>query len=562
MSISLPLGIDDFAKIREEDFYYIDKTGFLKQLLNTRFEANLVTRPRRFGKTLTMSMLEDFFDISRNSKAHFESLEIYRETALCEQWMNQWPVVFLTLKDVEGLTFEKSYGMLKVLISELCKKYAFLSYSDKVDSDDKIIFNELKSQKADEENLKSSLILLTRMMTAHYGRQTILLVDEYDVPVAKAYEHGHYAEMLDVIKALLGRAIKTNPHLKFAVVTGCLRIAKESIFTGTNNFVTDSITGDRFNEYIGFTSGDVEKLLNDSGFTDRADDVKNWYDGYRFGHTEVYCPWDVLSFMRDLNKDSHALPDNYWGNTSDNAIIRQFIDRKDLRDKEYINAEFERLIAGESISKVIREDLTYDTVHSSSQNIWSLLLLSGYLTIKPVEDSKNIISKEERTVALRIPNEEVRYLFRTTVKEWFTEKVQSEERSELFHVLWNKDEEQTSKLLSAMVYDTISTYDAREDFYRAFMVGILSFAGYELLTNKEMGEGRPDIVLKDERNDRAMVIELKWTPRKKQMGEKCEEALQQIRDRRYAEGLENEFDEVIHCGICFFKKQCTVKFET
>lgn len=565
MNLSLPLGIDDFNKIREENYYYIDKTNFIKQLLSTRFEANLVTRPRRFGKTLTMSMLEDFFDISRDSRAHFDGLDISRETALCKEWMNHWPVVFFSLKSVEGLNFTSAYGRLKVLIANICKKYAFLENSNKVDSADKIIFKQMRFQDANEENLSNALVLLTRMMHAHYGKQVILLIDEYDVPLARASENGYYAEMLDMVRSILGDAVKTNPFLKFAVVTGCLRISKESIFTGTNNFVTDSITGDAFNEFIGFTSEDVEKLLTDSDLTSHANDVKKWYDGYRFGKTEVYCPWDVLNYIKDLHQNPDAKPGNYWGNTSHNAIIRQFIDRKDLRDKEYINSDIERLIAGETISKTVRDDLTYDTLNSTSQNIWSLLLLTGYLTIDPtanIPEKDTEYNDEQYMAALRIPNEEVRLLFRTIVQEWFTAKVKSEARSELFNALWGKDEKQCSRQLSDMVYDTISCYDYREDFYRAFMVGILSYAGYMLITNKEMGEGRPDIVLKDERNDRAIVIELKWTPKKSQMGKKCEEALQQIHDKRYAEDLAEEFDQVIHCGICFFKKQCMVKFET
>ncbi len=572
LGISIPLGIDSFTKVREENFYYIDKTLFIKELLSTRFEANLITRPRRFGKTMTMSMLEDFFEISRDSKAHFEGLKISKEKELCKEWMNQYPVVFLTLKDVEGLNYRNAYGMLRVLISDLCKKYEFLGDSSSVNEADREIFRELEYQKADQENLKSSLAVFMRMMNAHYGRQVILLIDEYDVPLAKASENGYYEEMLEFIRALLGKALKTNPYLKFAVVTGCLRISKESIFTGTNNFVTNSITGDGFNEYIGFIPSNVRSLLADWGLSEHEEDVKLWYDGYRFGRTEVYCPWDVLSYVRDLSGNPNAKPQNYWGNTSHNGVIRQFIDRKDLREKENINADIEKLIAGEIIRKSIREDLTYDTLHSASQNLWSLLLLTGYLTIEPSAEETNTekaeaeeysaeYSEDAQEVSLRIPNEEVRMLFRTTVQEWFTAKVKSEERTELFEALWSKNEQRSSKKISEMVYDTISYYDYREDFYRAFMAGILSYAGYELITNKEMGEGRSDIVLKDERNDRAMVIELKWTQTKAQMSVMCEEALRQIKDKRYAEGLEKEFDQVVCCGICFYKKQCAVRFE-
>ena len=595
MAIVFPLGNDDFSEVRDNGNYYIDKTDFIHELLSKQFKANLITRPRRFGKTLTMSMLEDFFDINRDSKKHFADLAISKNVDIYENWINQWPVLFLTLKSVEGNDFSSAYGLLKELISDLCITHNYLEDSDEVNTADKGRYRRLRDGVASDAEVKGCLYALMRMMTAYYGKQVILLIDEYDVPLAKASEGGYYSQMLDVIHSLLGKVLKTNRFLKFAVVTGCLRIAKESIFAGTNNFVSDTITDNRFNEYIGFTQNDVQKILTDTGFTEHMEEISIWYDGYRFGNIEVYCPWDVLNHAAALQENPHAEPNCYWENTSHNAIIRRFIDREDLWKEEHINDDFETLLDGGYIKKAITENLTYDMLHSSADNLWSLLYLTGYLTkVSPGELHEENIMQETKEVALRIPNEEIRRLFRSTVTEWFKAKVKSTDRSELFDALWNGDEQECTRLLSQMVFETISFHDYKEDFYHAFVTGILSFAGYKVVSsriprsklrgirpsrhspnagekhscawlnargNKEQGEGRSDILLLDERGAKVIVIEVKHSSTLKGQAKKCDEALQQIRTKRYAESLEEEYDEIMLYGISFFKKRCEVKTE-
>lgn len=564
MNIKLPLGMDIFSEIRKEHYYYIDKTEFIRELLTKAFQVNLITRPRRFGKTLTMSMMEDFFDISRDSSAHFEGLKIAQETELCSEWRNKWPVIFLTLKSVEGNDFGTAYAQLAALISDFCIAHSFLAESQKVNPFDRDLAGRLMKKTATDEEVRNSLYTLTRMMSAHYGKPVILLLDEYDVPLAKASENGYYQEMLDVIRALLGKVLKTNEFLKFAVITGCLKMAKESIFTGTNNFVSDTIADDRFNEYIGFTQENIDKLLEDTKLSEHVDEMKFWYDGYHFGKVEVYCPWDVLNHVNVLQRNPYARPQSYWENTSHNGIIRQFIDRTDLWREEHINEDIETLLAGGSIQKRITPNLTYDVLHSSAENLWSLMFLTGYLTQIPADEddvSGAALSTGGQPVNLRIPNEEIRHLFHTTVKEWFKDKVKASKRSDLFYALWNQDEKACAEMLSDMVFDTISFYDYKEDFCHAFMTGILSFAGYKVISNREQGEGRSDITLLDERNARAIVIEVKHTKKFKEMDKMCEEALEQIRTARYAEALEEEYEEILCYGICFFKKRCAVKAE-
>lgn len=552
MRMKFPLGIDNFEKVRSEQYYYIDKTLFIKELLSKQFEASLVTRPRRFGKTLTMSMADAFFDISRDSKAYFEGLEIYKDRELCNTWLNQWPTIFLTLKSVEGLDFKGAYGMMVVLIANLCKKYAFLGESGLVDQDDKAVFRDLKAQRASMENLKDSLLLLTRMMKAHYGKSVILLIDEYDVPLASASEANYYQEMLDVIRALLGAALKTNPYLKFSVVTGCLRIAKESIFTGLNNFVTDKITGDGFNEYIGFTPADINKILADLNMPDHAKEMKHWYDGYRFGKVEVYCPWDVLNHVNALQDDPDKKPENYWGNTSHNGIIYRFISRKDLD----VNEKFEKLMAGETIIETIAEDLTYDTLKSSEQNLWSFLYLTGYLTSADPEIPAE--SSEKNRMALRIPNEEVKSIFKTAIVEWFHESVLRTNRQELFEAMWNGDAEKVQKEISDLLFDTISYHDYQENYYHAFLAGLFAGAGYIVESNYEYGTGRPDIVVKDRKQRRALTIEVKHAKTEESLPVKCQEAVRQIKRRKYMEGIDKGYRTRLGYGIAFYEKECMV----
>lgn len=426
--INLPYGIDNFEKVRVNDCYYVDKTGFIRELLSETFDVNLITRPRRFGKTLTMSMIAEFFDIRKDSRKIFEGLEIAEDAEYCTKWMNQWPVLFLTLKDVNGKKFEKAYGLLEQSVANLCIEHSYLENSSKVADADISSFRRLMYRRGDEIDVQCSLFMLTRMMKAHYGKEVILLVDEYDVPLAKASDNGYYEEMLEVIRGFLGMAWKTNPSLKFAVVTGCLRIAKESIFTGANNFISNSISDRHYHDYFGFTEKEVVKLLDEAGFAEKLPEMKRWYDGYRFGGRDVYCPWDVINHVRVLMKDEAAGPGSYWLDTSHNNIIRRFIDLPDMA----VNEKFETLLAGGVIQEPVREDQTYDIVNSSEANLWSILYLTGYLTQAMPEHFPKGMNRENGKMALCIPNEEVKTIFGETVKNWFEEKIESEDRRDFF----------------------------------------------------------------------------------------------------------------------------------
>ena len=374
--LKLPLGMSDFEEIRQNGYYYIDKSGLISDLLVRKAaKVTLITRPRRFGKTLGMSMLAHFFDIEKNSRALFEGLEISKQKELCVQWMNQYPVIFLTFKKVDGLNFKSAYEMLEATIAEFCQRHSFLMESEKIAKEQKEVFQRLKECRASGTELKNSLEFLARMMQIHYGKQVILLLDEYDVPIAKASSNGYYKEMLEVMKAMLGSSLKDNPSVKFAVITGCLKVAKESIFTGTNNFVSDSILSFGFSEYFGFTQKETEKLLLDADAAEYALAVRKWYDGYHFGNYDIYCPWDVLNYLHDLQDNPQAKPASYWKNTSDNAIIRSFIDYAGSN----ITRKMETLLSGGYIVQQIEENLIYDYLHSSEENLWSVLYLTGYL---------------------------------------------------------------------------------------------------------------------------------------------------------------------------------------
>jgi len=550
MNLFLPIGIEFFAKIRDNGFYYVDKTGIIAELLSRQYEATLITRPRRFGKTLTMTMLEDFFDISRDSRSHFEGLEISKNTELCEEWMNKYPTVFVSLKSVEGLNFNNAFGAFRYLISELCTKYSFLGKSDKVDASDKAAFENLLYRRSDEDTLKNSLVLLSNMMKAHYGKPVILLIDEYDVPLAKASDGGYYSEMMEIIRAFLGNALKTNPSLKFAIITGCLRISKESIFTGLNNLVTDAITGDRFNEYIGFTQGEVEKLLADAELSDHVDEAREWYDGYRFGNVEVYCPWSLLNYINALTSDPKARPRAYWANTSHNSVIYHYISRK----LAGVKADINRLMDGGILVTEIEENLTYDYLKSSPRNFWSLLYLSGYLTNADPKDVPEELPYG--SMALRIPNKEVRTIFQKSILEWLESYVEKIDRTEICGALWSGDCEKAQKLLSALLLKTVSYYDYRESFYHAFLAGLFAGDEYSVETNREYGFGRPDVVITDDDKQRVIVIEVKYAKTEGEIEEKLAEAQKQFADEKYIEGIPDDYTEVIgYCAI-FYRKKC------
>ena len=551
--LKIPVGISDFAKIRNYDYYYVDKTGLIADLLEKETaEVTLITRPRRFGKTMGMSMLANFFDIRKDSKAMFEGLEIAKNTALCSEWMNQWPTLFLSFKKVDGLNFQDAYDMLTVVLANLYKNHMYLLESDKINPFDKEIITHIMSGDASVKEIKDSLALLTTTMQEYYGKPVILLIDEYDVPIAKASAKGYYAEMLDVVKGLM-QALKDNDALRFAVVTGCLRIAKESIFTGTNNFVSDTISSSHLNEYFGFTQEDVNQILEDADCQEHAADMKNWYDGYHFGDLDVYCPWDVMNYLRDLQRNPKAKPASYWKNTSDNAIIRSFIDYRGTK----ISQKLETLLSGGYILQKVEEDLTYDYLHSSEENLWSILYLTGYLT--QVREGDLPAPLPEDTSALIIPNAEVREIFETTIQKWFDESAQTWNLTTLFDAMWSGDAETLTAEINKLLYKTISYHDYKEDFYHAFLTGILAGSGCAVESNREHGEGRSDIVIYHPDRPQVVLFEAKYAKTLGGLQESCAEALQQIEDRQYAKEFEDDYDSVLCYGIAFYKKRCLVQ---
>ena len=551
--LSIPVGVSDFEEIRRNGYYYVDKSGLIGELLGTTgTKVTLITRPRWFGKTLGMSMLESFFDIQKDSKTLFEGLEIANRHELCTEWMNQWPTVFVSFRQVDGLNFNSAYDMLTLVISELYKKHLYLLDSDKVDSFDKEIVKQLIQGTASAKDTKGSLMLLTRLMYQQYGKPVILLIDEYDVPVAKANSNGYYEEMLDVMKGLM-QALKDNQALCFAVITGCLKIAKESIFTGTNNFISDTITDSRLNEYFGFVQSEVDQILKDADVLDKAESIREWYDGYHFGDFDVYCPWDVMNYLLELQRNPKAKPVSYWKNTSDNAVIRSFIDYAGSN----ITGKLETLLAGGTIAQRVDENLTYDYLHASEENLWSMLYLTGYLTKAREEDYNG--KPADGTVALMIPNAEIKEIFETTVVKWFDDSTKKCDRSTLFDAVWNGDSEKLTKEMNALLRRTISYHDYKEDFYHAFLAGIFTGAGYMVDSNKEHGEGRSDVVVYDSINSRVAVFEAKYTKSLDKLESECDAALQQIDDRMYAKEYEDDYDQILCYGISFFKKRCMVK---
>lgn len=551
--LSIPVGVSDFEEIRRNGYYYVDKSGLIGELLGTTgTKVTLITRPRRFGKTLGMSMLESFFDIQKDNKTLFEGLEIANRRDLCTEWMNQWPTVFVSFRQVDGLNFNSAYDMLTLVISELYKKHLYLLDSDKVDSFDKEIVKQLIQGTASAKDTKGSLMLLTRLMYQQYGKPVILLIDEYDVPVAKANSNGYYEEMLDVMKGLM-QALKDNQALCFAVITGCLKIAKESIFTGTNNFISDTITDSRLNEYFGFVQSEVDQILKDADVLDKAENIREWYDGYHFGDFDVYCPWDVMNYLLELQRNPKAKPVSYWKNTSDNAVIRSFIDYAGSN----ITGKLETLLAGGTIVQRVDENLTYDYLHSSEENLWSILCLTGYLTKAHEEDYNGKLA--DGTVALMIPNAEIKEIFETTVVKWFDDSTKKCDRSTLFDAVWNGDSGNLTKEMNVLLRRTISYHDYKEDFYHAFLAGIFTGAGYMVDSNKEHGEGRSDVVVYDPINSRVAIFEAKYTKSLDKLESECDAAIQQIDDRMYAKEYEDDYDQILCYGISFFKKRCMVK---
>ena len=559
----LPVGIDSFEKLRRESFYYVDKTGLIIDLLNNWGEVNLFTRPRRFGKTLNMSMLKSFFEIGAD-RTLFDGLAISRETALCEAYMGRFPVVFVSLKGVDGLTFDEAESRFIEIIGSEAERFSFLLESDKLSDNEKEKYRALLKLKNGQYDmgtivLTSSLQTLSLLLNKHYDQKTILLIDEYDVPLDKAFQHGYYKEMVALIRGLFGQALKTNDYLQFAVLTGCLRVSKESIFTGLNNFKVLSITDSRFDEHFGFTDAEVKTLLDDYNLTAHYGETKEWYDGYRFGSVDVYCPWDVINHVDRLCGEPNAEPQAYWINTSGNDLVRRFVDKADKTTQ----GEIERLIAGEAIEKAVRLELTYNEIDNSIDNLWSVLFTTGYLTQT---------GKVERSVyKLIIPNREVREVFILQIQEWFKETVvQDEKPMQAFcQAFLDGNAEEIQKRLTVIlgkmisILDTKAKDDQKENFYHGLLLGLLrSEPNWLILSNAESGDGFSDILIEPEDPDTGIVIEVKYSPTLAGMESACVTALEQIKSKRYDERLRNEGREnVTAFGIAFCKKRCRVVFE-
>lgn len=548
---NIPIGISEFEKIRKNDYYYVDKTELIQALVKTEpAEITLFTRPRRFGKTLVMSMLASFFDIRRDSKDLFEGLKIAEDQKLCELWMNQWPVIFLSLKDAGGETFEDAYGLLQSIISQLYVEHAYLEKCTEIDESYKEIFARLKRRQGNKTDVQISLRILMRMMQIYYGKQVILLIDEYDVPMAKAGAKSYYNEMLDVIGTMMSQALKDNTSLKFSVITGCLRISKENIFTGTNNFVADTIADERFSSFFGFTDEEVRELLENTDNLEYFDRIKKWYDGYCFGKTEIYCPWDVLCYLNKLAFESESEPENFWENTSHNDIIRTFLSCEGMD----VTDSFEKLLASETIEVNITENLTYENLTDSEENLWSVLYLTGYLT----KDIKNPVSGKTKAF-LKIPNAEIMDIFRKSIVRWFDEKIAVRDRSKLFEALWNADTGRLSDLISELLFETISYHDYAESFYHAFLAGLFANAGYIVESNYESGLGRPDLVIKDKKKRRVVIMEMKIADSVESMQKAEERALNQIEEMCYADSIYSQgYQKVIKYGAAFYRKSCLV----
>ena len=553
MEIKLGVGKSDFAMLKESGDYYVDKTELIYELVSeTDNEVTLFTRPRRFGKTLMMSMMENFFNINKDSKDLFYNLDIMKHEEFCHDWMNRYPVLFVSFKDVESNTYDGANKMLKSCLADLCKKISDLEKCESINPADRDIFNRLMYKTAEEDEIKNSLKTIMRMMKAAYGKPVILLIDEYDVPLAKASEkdtaeNQYYTKMLDIIKGIMSTSLKDNEYLKFAVITGCLRIAKESIFTGTNNFVSYSVLDEDFSEYFGFTNEEVNDILNATGRLDKGEIIKEWYDGYIFGNSYVYCPWDVINYLSALKKRKNAEPKNYWKNTSHNGILLTFVKRTDFK----VKGKFEKLMNGGTIVQKITDELTYDTLHSSEDNLWSVLLMTGYI-------SKSDADEDGETVSLKIPNKEIASIFEETVVKFFTETLDGSMQKNMMEAFWNGETEKTGKIISDFLWKTISYNDYHEDYYHAFLAGIFVGMGYEVESNKEKVLGRPDILLKDEDNRRAIIIEAKPSKKESDLDKDCDKAINQIITEKYAEGLYG-YEQILCYGVAFFKKQAKVK---
>lgn len=546
----LPIGIEDFKEIRTQGFYYVDKTLLIRDLLNGWGKVNLFTRPRRFGKTLNMSMLKAFFEIG-GDRSLFDGLAIAEEKALCDEYMGKYPVVFVSLKNVDGLTFDDAYAMLCSVINREARRFQYLLESDKLTDIDKNTLIRLYSDKLDTATIRDGLLILSELLLQHYGQKTILLIDEYDVPLDKAYQHGYYDEMLDLIRTMFGTALKTNDSLYFAVMTGCLHVSKESIFTGLNNLKIHSIADTQFDEFFGFTDHEVEAILRDYGLQAHHTEAKEWYDGYRFGEQDVYCPWDMINYCYDLLASKRAKPKAYWINTSGNDMVRRLIEKSDTGTAKM---EIEQLINGQSIHKTINEKLTHNEIDKDINNIWSLLFMTGYLTMVGEPDNE--------MYELVIPNQEVRKIYIDQVRQWFDDKAKAETSSlsALYEAFETGDAVAIKELLDKQLLTTISFYDAQEAFYHGFLLALLNTSvDWRVTSNAETGKGRSDIKVERVDSKLGFVVEVKDVKDASKLDSACEMAIRQIEEKDYTATLRRyRIKDIWIYGIAFCDKECKV----
>ena len=556
----LPLGIENFEKLRSEDFYYIDKTDWIVELLRNWAEVTLFTRPRRFGKTLNMNMLKSFFSI-HCKKALFDGMKIMEEKELCEKYMGKFPVILISLKGIEAMNYEDAFHTAVQLLNRTASEFDYLEKSDILSEEDKVAFKQLLDINMNTATLMSSLLMLSRLLAKHHGAKTIILIDEYDVPLAKAFDYGYYDQMVSLISGFLGNALKTNDSLQFAVLTGCMRISKESIFTGLNNFKIYSITDKRFNTAFGFTDDEVRELLHYYDQDKYYETVKEWYDGYHFSGAEVYCPWDVINFCSDHLEDEKMPPKNYWANTSGNSVINHFIDSVDEPQK-LTRMELERLVNGGIVQKEINQELTYNELYASIDNLWSTLFMTGYLTQRGEADGNRY--------RLVVPNREIRNIITDHILKMFKEKIRNdgEMLNEFCDALKNQEPEKVEELFTEYMKKTISIRDTfvqkptKENFYHGILLGILGFKeDWSVLSNREAGNGFSDILIQMEDEEIGILIEVKYAD-DGDLEKECEKALHQIMDVNYVEALEQEgVHTILKYGIACYKKKCKVMLE-
>ena len=559
--LRLPVGIEDFAEIRRHGYYYVDKTQLIEQVLNRRNKVSLFTRPRRFGKTLNMSMLQHFFEIGTDPK-FFQGLSISKNNELCEKHMGKYPVVSISLKSIHADSYAKAKAQLIKLVNREARRVQFLLDSDRLTAVDKALFSELLDREMEEDTLVSSLQELTELLEIHFGQQVIVLIDEYDVPLAKANQNGYYDEMALLLRSFFENVLKTNDSLEFAVLTGCLRIAKESIFTGLNNFKVYSITDTDYDETFGFVDDEVKKMLKSLNQQDHYEEVKEWYDGYRFGNTDVYCPWDVVNYCADHLTTPNATPKNYWLNTSGNEVINHFIDSVGEPQK-LAKTELERLVSGNVVRKRINETITYKELYSTIDNLWSTLFMTGYLTQRGSED--------DGRYRLVIPNREIRNIVTDNILSLFQDEVKKDGQmaNAFCQALMEGKEKEVERLLTAYMGKTISIRDTfvrksiKENFYHGILLGILSFkTGWEVSSNRESGTGFSDILIEIDDSDIGIVIEVKYSDDEDQLEKDCKEALKQIKDRDYTQKLRDAgFHKILKYGIACQIKTCKVLVE-